>query len=263
MLPRRHGLDADPRYRATIVVPFEHPEYAVEEIERWAGDPRFVQVLISGSAEAGMGDRKYWPIYRAAAEAGLPLGAHLGGYDYNRAGSGWPSFFLEEHVGLHYEMPSMALSMIAAGVFEEIPNLNVVAIETCFSWSVSLMWTMDQTYKMMREELPALTRKPSEYFRDNFWFTTQPFEEPDDPNELIQAIEMMHGADRAHRCSPVPDLPALRASIRRIERCRSRSRARMRDNILGGNARRLYRLDASGAVTAEIIRRRHRLRRPC
>ena len=233
-------LDADPRYRATIVVPFEHPDYAVAEIERWADDPRFVQVLISGSAESGMGDRRYWPIYRAAAEAGLPLGAHLGGYDYNRAGSGWPSFFLEEHVGLHYEMPSMALSMIAAGVFEEIPNLNVVAIETCFSWSVSLMWTMDQTYKMMGDELPALSRKPSEYFRDNFWFTTQPFEEPDDPNELIQAIEMMGMTEHLMFASDYPhfdfDSPDRALPLE--------FSGAMRDNILGENARRLYRLDA-------------------
>jgi uncharacterized protein len=235
-------LDADSRYRATIVVPFENPDYAVAEIEHWAGDPRFVQVLISGTAESGMGDRKYWPIYRAAAEAGLPLGAHLGGFDYNRSGTGWPSFFLEEHVGLHYAMPTMALSMIAGGVFEAIPNLNVVAIETCMSWSVSLQWTMDQTYSMMSDELPVLQRKPSEYFRENFWFTTQPFEEPDDPQELVEAIEMMGMVDHIMFASDYPhfDFDSPRRALG------PEIPDAMREQIMGANACRLYRLTPTG-----------------
>jgi predicted TIM-barrel fold metal-dependent hydrolase len=116
--------------------------------------------------------------------------------------------------------------------------LNVVAIETCFSWSISLIWTMDQSYRMMRDELPALSRMPSEYFRENFWFTTQPFEEPDDPKELIEAIEMMGMADHIMFASDYPhydfDSPA-RAMPPEIN-------GAMRDKILGENACRLYRL---------------------
>jgi predicted TIM-barrel fold metal-dependent hydrolase len=231
-------LDVDSRYRGTITVPFEDADLAVKEIERWAGDRRFCQILVSGSAESPMGDKKYWPIYKAAAEANLPLGAHLGGYDYNRAGTGWPSFFLEEHVGLHYEMPSMALSMIASGVFESIPTLQCVAIETCFSWSVSLQWAMDQAYSRMRDEMTSLSKKPSEYFRENFWFTTQPFEEPDDPNELVQAIAMMGMEDHIMFASDYPhfdfDSPT-RALPPEIT-------GELRQKIMGDNACRLYNL---------------------
>ena len=42
----RELLDRDPRLRASILIPLESPELAVEEIERWAGDRRFVQVLL-------------------------------------------------------------------------------------------------------------------------------------------------------------------------------------------------------------------------
>src|SRR6266704_1188482 len=37
-------LDRDPRLRGSLNVPFDSPDLAVAEIERFAGDPRFVQV---------------------------------------------------------------------------------------------------------------------------------------------------------------------------------------------------------------------------
>ena len=36
----------EPRLKGSIVVPYEDADAAVAEIERWAGDPRFVQVLM-------------------------------------------------------------------------------------------------------------------------------------------------------------------------------------------------------------------------
>ena len=36
----------EPRLKGSIVVPYEDAEAAVAEIERWAGDPHFVQVLM-------------------------------------------------------------------------------------------------------------------------------------------------------------------------------------------------------------------------
>ncbi len=50
----REWLDRDPRLRASIVVPLQNVEFAVEEIERCAKDPRFVQVLV-----LAMGERRW------------------------------------------------------------------------------------------------------------------------------------------------------------------------------------------------------------
>ena len=73
------GLDrrADEDYRA-----------AVAEIERWAGDPRFVQVLMVTRTAEPPGQKQYWKIYEAAAAAGLPIGVHafgFGGYSGHAA----------------------------------------------------------------------------------------------------------------------------------------------------------------------------------
>ena len=59
-------------------------------------DPRFVQVLFPAGGQEPFGSRKYWPIYEAAAAHGLPVAFHTGGYSGHR-GTGWPSFYLEEH----------------------------------------------------------------------------------------------------------------------------------------------------------------------
>ena len=65
-------LEPEPRLLGSVCVPFEHPDLAVREIERCAGDARFAHVLLPASAESPLGNRRYWPIYEAAAiEAGF------------------------------------------------------------------------------------------------------------------------------------------------------------------------------------------------
>ncbi len=70
----------DARLRASVVVSYEDPPAAVAEIERRAGDTAFAQVLLLTRTAEPLGQRKYWPIYEAAARAGLPVGIHAFGY---------------------------------------------------------------------------------------------------------------------------------------------------------------------------------------
>jgi len=241
---REGWLDQDPRLRSTLNVPLEAPELAVAEIERCAGDPRFVQVLGSPNLEAQVGDRKYWPIYRAAAEAGLPIAAHTGGFDAHHNGTGWPSYYLEYHISWRASVAEMVLSMVCEGVFQEIPDLKVVLVEGCTCWGGPLQWTMDSVRTVAGGEIAHLERTPSEYFRDHFWFTTQPLEEPEDPRQLVEALEFTQMTDHIMFSSDYPhwdfDSPArtLPASMPR----------EMRDKIMGINAANLYGLHPLGAA---------------
>ena len=65
----KEWLDRDPRLRASIVVPAQSPHLAVEEIERMAGDSRFVQILLPVGLEMMLGRRYYWPLYRGRPAA--------------------------------------------------------------------------------------------------------------------------------------------------------------------------------------------------
>ena len=67
----KEWLDRDSRLRASIVVPMQNVEYAVDEIERCAKDKRFVQVLVMAMQEVPLGRRHFWPIYAACERHGL------------------------------------------------------------------------------------------------------------------------------------------------------------------------------------------------
>jgi len=71
-------LSRDPRLRASIVVPMQAPDLAVEEIERRASDVRFVSVLVLAQGESLLGRRHYWPVYQAAEKHRLPIAIHAG-----------------------------------------------------------------------------------------------------------------------------------------------------------------------------------------
>jgi predicted TIM-barrel fold metal-dependent hydrolase len=231
-------LDKEPRLRASIVVPFEHADLAVAEIERRARDCRFVQVQFSGRPREPMGRRKYWPIYAACQEYGLTVMSHaFGSGGHPITGAGWPSFYIEDHVGPAQSMQASLISMVYEGVFERFPELRVVSAENGFGWAPSLAWRLDNTYDLLRDELPHLKRKPSEYLREHVWFCTQPVEEPEHAADLLRVIDQI-GADRlifasdyAHWDWDAPDTvlpPRLDEGIRR--------------KILYENARQLYRL---------------------
>ena len=73
----------EPRLKASLVVPFEDTQAAVAEIERYAGNPNFVQVLMLNRTAEPPGQKRYWPIYEAAARAKLPIGIVDCYYDHN------------------------------------------------------------------------------------------------------------------------------------------------------------------------------------
>jgi predicted TIM-barrel fold metal-dependent hydrolase len=204
-------LDRDERLRSSILVPFEYPELAVKEIERVAADDRFVQVLLPASGKEPFGSRRYWPVYAAAAEAGLPVAFHTGGYTGHR-GAGWPSFYLEEHAGYGVIMQMLLTSLVCEGTFAAIPKLKVVLTEGGALWAAALRWRLDEAYKQLRDEVPELERLPSEYIDDHVWYDTQPMEEPDDPAHFLQIVDQARLEDRLMFATDYPhwdfDAPA-------------------------------------------------------
>lgn len=199
-------LDPEPRLRASLITSFEDPPAAVAEIRRRANDRRFVQIQVSGRPHEPMGRRKYWPIYEACAEHGLQVMSHaFGSFGQPITGTGWPSFYVEEHVGPSQAMQGNVLSMIMEGVFEAFPNLKVISAENGFAWYPSLMWRMDSAYKLLKSEVPHLKRLPSEYMREHVYVCTQPMEEPHKPQYFWKMLE--HYGDAVNRLLFASDYP--------------------------------------------------------
>jgi uncharacterized protein len=227
----------EPRLKASVVVPYEDAAAAVEEIERRAGDRSFAQVLLLSRTAEPLGQRRYWPIYEAAAGAGLAVGIHAFGYGgYPLSAGGWPSYYIEEMVGHAQNTQALLTSMVMEGVFERNPSLRVVLIESGFAWLAALMWRLDKVWKRLRDETPHLRRLPSEYIRQQVWVTTQPVEEPEPRRHLHDVIEWI-GWDRLLFATDYPhwdfDDPA-RAFPLRMEQER-------RQALFLDNARSVYR----------------------
>ena len=186
----------DKRLRGSVVVPYEDGPAAAAEIRLRAGDKNFAQVLLLTRTAEPLGQRRYWPIYEAAAEAGLPVGIHAFGYGgWPITAAGWGSYYIEEMVGHAQAQQAALASLILEGVFERWPSLKVLLIEGGLAWAASLGWRLDKIWAKQRGELPTLRRKPSEYMRTNVWFTTQPVEEPEPRRHLAETIEWI-GWDR-------------------------------------------------------------------
>ncbi|HEY4254292.1 MAG TPA: amidohydrolase family protein [Roseomonas sp.] len=226
----------EPRLHASIVVPYEDAEASAAEIRHWAGRRDFCQVLMMSRTAEPVGKQRYWPIYEAAQEVGLPVAFHAFGYSgWPMTNAGWPSFYIEE-VSEHATscQPQMT-SLVVEGVFERFPKLKIILIECGFGWLPALAWRLDKHWKTLKSEVPHLTRAPSEYLREHVWVSTQPMEEPEKPEHLLDLIEWI-GPERILFASDYPhwdfDDPRLAIpSIIPLEQ---------RQAIWGGNARRAY-----------------------
>src|SRR5262249_31736681 len=74
----KEWLDRDPRLRASIVIPMQNTEHAVDEIERCASDRRFVQILVLAMQETPLGRRHPpRPAARHPCRLDLPALDHL------------------------------------------------------------------------------------------------------------------------------------------------------------------------------------------
>lgn len=230
-------LSRDSRLKGSIMIAPQAPQLAAEEIRRLGHRSDMVQVLASHGAARPYGDPFYHPIYEACAEVGLPFAIHLGGQggiNGNPIGAGPTTFFWETHALLPQSAMTHVASMIAHGVFERWPDLYFVVIECGVAWVPSVLWRLDADYKALRKETPWLKMLPSEYFRRNIRFTTQPLEQPGtDVQHLWSALEAMHGQETLMFASDYPHWDYDDVEKLHIPPA-------WREDVLGGNALQVY-----------------------
>jgi predicted TIM-barrel fold metal-dependent hydrolase len=191
----REWLDKEPRLRASIVVPAQNADMAVEEIERWAADPRFVQVLMMVSGERPLGQRSYWPIYAAAERHGLAVGIHAGSnYHHPPTPVGWPSTYSEDYLNQSTAFQAALTSLICEGVFSKFPDLKVVLLESGFTWLPAHLWRLTKFWRGVRIEIPWVDRAPADIVRSNVRLSLQPVDAPPDGAALTRLFEHM-GSD--------------------------------------------------------------------
>lgn len=189
---RHEWLDRDPRFRASIVVPYQSIEKAVAEVERCAADRRFVQALFIAGTEEPLGKSRFWPIYEACERHGLAIGIHAGSsYHHAVTGSGWPSYWAEDYAAASLAMHTQVGSLVMEGVFLKYPRLKAVMIESGVTWLAPYLWRLNKFWRGTRLETPWIDKLPSEIVKDHIRLTTAPFDAPDDPALLARVLDQL------------------------------------------------------------------------
>jgi predicted TIM-barrel fold metal-dependent hydrolase len=230
----------DPRYRGTIRVAAGDPRLATREIERWAGDEAFVQVAVPMQSHQPYGQRRYLPIWEAAAEAGLPVAIHIDGgasIDFHPTPAGYVRYAVEYATLYPLNFAFHLASFVAEGVFDRLPGLKIVFTDGGFDLLAPIVWRLDKDWRPTREDFPWTTSLPSDYLREHVRFCSNGLEGPLDGEGWEDWLNLGDAADLLLFASNYPQRdydPPGQAFAGVAETLRRR--------IMGENARELYRL---------------------
>ena len=225
-------------FKGSITVAHQDPQAAAREIERWAGHPHFVQVMMDSGARAPYGQRQYHPIYEACERHGFPLAIHPGtdGMGINvQPSPGYPTHYIEWHTCLSLGFQAHLVSLLTEGVFERFPGFRVVLVEGGSAWLAPLMWRLDNEWRELRPEVPWVRKPPSEYLRDHVRVTSQPLERPASDADFRAMLEMIDARHLMLFASDYPhwDFDSPTHAFPRLD-------GELHDRIFSRNARELY-----------------------
>jgi uncharacterized protein len=119
--------------------------------------------------------RIYDGFYEAAVELGMPLSFHILTSESDGFGGRIRGPKLNRFLAIIRGCQDIIGTFILSGVFERHPKLRLVCVEADAGWVPHYMYRMDHAYERHRYWLTAgkLSKKPSEYFRENVYTTFQ------------------------------------------------------------------------------------------
>ena len=229
-------------YGAIGVAP-QDPEFSVREIERYASDDRICGVMMpSQRLDPMWGHQKFDPIFDVCQRYGLPLLFHGGPpvqlavpFDLRQ----FDTPFMYHTYTHNVLMLATVANLLATGVPARYPDLRFVFIEAGIGFAAHLMLTLDRSWDDRRADVPFLTERPSYYMRRQFYWGTQPIEEPEDLADMAAIVRII-GPDNVVYASDWPqhdfDLPKKVWDIPLD--------LKTKRNILGETAMRILRLPA-------------------
>lgn len=229
----------DGTYYAKMIGLADHPVETAAEIERIGDNDGIVGLFITdvGPTEP-LGHRRHDPIYEAAEATDLPIILHsTTGKPAGFPAAGMnPKTFLEYHTLSHpFAKMWHATSIIARGIPEKF-DVDIGFWEAGFTWIQLLANRMDREYIERPSDAPELEQLPSDYLAE-FYYGTQPLEEPKQPEYLQTIIDMSDIEDQLVYTTDFPhmDFDAPTA-VTSHEGLNDETKRKM----LGENARELF-----------------------
>lgn len=203
---RAEFLDRDPNLRASLLIPSQDPEAAIDEIARLGPHPGFVQALLPVRTDMPWGNKRFHSLHQAIAKAGLVMGLHAWGRVGNApTPSGFTTSYLEDYLHNSQTIAQAQLtSLVSEGAFEHTPDLRVAILECGSTWLPFLLWRFDKDWKAVWREVPWVRERPSAYVLRSMRFSTAPAQLPTAAADLARIPELMPVADLLMYASDYP-----------------------------------------------------------
>ena len=163
------------RFAAFAALPMRDPEAAAKELERTVSTRRFVGAMINGHVGGRyLDDQFFWPVFEAAEALGVPIYLHPQRAPQGVVDTSYSGFspavtnaLATAAWGWHIDTGLHCLRLIAAGVFDRFPGLQVI-IGHMGEALPSMIWRSD----VILNPISGLARPVRDYFNDNFYITT-------------------------------------------------------------------------------------------
>jgi predicted TIM-barrel fold metal-dependent hydrolase len=207
--------------------------------------------MTSDPQDAGSPDlanRAWDPLWEVCSDLKMPVHFHIGSSNTAMDFFGkyfWPSQhdYVKPAIGggmLFLNSARVVMNTIFSGVFDRFPGLTMVAVESGIGWIPFILETMNyELFENAPTQYAEMSKKPSEYFRSN-WYATFWYEENQgNLQPLIDAVgddRILFETDFPHPTCIYPH--PLEDVAEKMNTLRPESRRR----ILGENAAKLYRL---------------------
>ena len=188
-------LDHDQDLYGVICINPLAPHKAADEVRDRAREDKFVGVMIPGGVVPPLGHTWYDPIYKAAQREGLPIVSHICGLN---TPIHFPHQWYWNEMYIDHKVPSFPAeymhhlsNMLTSGVPVRFPDLKFVIQEVGLGWIPFFLERYDHCYHGNQHDAPMLEKKPSEYIRDQFYFSTQPSEGVDNPDYIVPILKLI------------------------------------------------------------------------
>jgi len=199
-------LDEQSDLVGNAVVAPQHPERAAEEIDRVAGEDDIVGIQLPASGLIPPpGHRRYDVVYEAAASHDLPIAMKttVGNKSFGQQ-YWWAQSFAEDFV---YQHSFVHMRNLTSMIFEGVPEkheLDIVIQGAGIGYVPFLTYRLDDHYLELGYEIPAISKLPSAYLEESFYWCTQPVDQPGTDATYFAAMVDMVGPENVMFASDLP-----------------------------------------------------------
>jgi aminocarboxymuconate-semialdehyde decarboxylase len=156
------------RFQFFATLPMQAPEAAAKELQRAVSELGLVGGMVFSNINGDtLEQEKFFPVWEAAADLGVPIVVHPTGPAYS---SYINDYRLVALLGFAYDTTAAAARMVLSGVLDRYPGLKLV--QTHLGGVLPYMAErIERGYNIYPEIAGKLERRPIEYFKEMYYDT--------------------------------------------------------------------------------------------